>query len=64
VRGVAKSDYDLLQDEMRQLKRKNASLRKLLKLLSESDQHPTVTVAEVAGYARQGLAAIGEEAQP
>jgi regulator of replication initiation timing len=47
-----------------QLRRENVGLRKLLKLLSQSDQHPTVTVAEVAQYAKQGLAAIGEEAQP
>jgi len=46
------------------LQQENATLRKLLKLLSESDQHPTVTVAEVAQYAKQGLAAIGEDAKP
>jgi hypothetical protein len=45
------------------LESRNDSLRKLQKLLSQSDQHPTVTVAEVANYAKQGLAAIGEEAQ-
>jgi len=27
MRGTAKSDYELLQDEMRQLKRENAALR-------------------------------------
>jgi hypothetical protein len=30
VRGTAKSDYELLQDEMRQLKRENTKLRALL----------------------------------
>ena len=56
--------YEQAIDERESLQRKNAALRKLLKLLSESDEHPTVTVAEVANYAKQGLAAIGEEAQP
>jgi phage shock protein A len=27
MRGTAKSDYELLQDQMRQLKRENAALR-------------------------------------
>ncbi len=30
MRGTAKSDYELLQDEMRQLKRENTKLRALL----------------------------------
>lgn len=31
MRGTAKSDYELLQDEMRQLKRENAALRAAIK---------------------------------
>jgi hypothetical protein len=42
MRGTAKSDYELLQDEMRQLKRENAALRadrERLDWLEEQEGH-------------------------
>jgi len=39
VRGLAKSDYELLQDEMRQLKRENAALRAALDAQMQYQRH-------------------------
>lgn len=52
MRGTAKSDYELLQDEMRQLKRENAALRE------ERDSY-RLRAEQIWGLRKEIQAALG-----
>ncbi len=68
MRGTAKSDYELLQDEMRQLKRENATLRSALTtLLAWEDKGGDIPPTAARGLfriARAALDSARKEAKP
>ncbi len=68
MRGLAKSDYELLQDEMRQLKRENTALRSALTtLLAWEDKGGDIPPTAARGLfriARAALDSARKEAQP
>ena len=68
MRGTAKSDYELLQDEMRQLKRENAALRaereRMNWLSTESGSKWAHHESEQCNIMRRAIDAARKEAQP
>jgi len=68
MRGTAKNDYELLQDEMRQLKRENAALRaereRMDWLSTESGSKWAHHESEQCNITRRAIDAAMKEVKP